>query len=56
MDEAVVAELAQLPPGGAITRQSPPSHTSWIRVTASTVLPLLAGPSETMSAVAARGV
>ena len=51
-----MAELAQAPPGGAITRQSPRCQTRWIRVTAMTVVPLLAGPSVTMSAVAAAGV
>ena len=33
-----------MPPGGATTRQSPRCHTTWIRVTAMTVVPLLAGP------------
>ena len=51
-----MAELAQLPPGGATTRQSPRSQTTWIRVTASTVVPLLPGPSVTMSTVARPGV
>ena len=45
-----------MPPGGATTRQSPRSQTTSTRVTASTVVPLLPGPSVTMAAVAGRGV
>ena len=50
-----LAALAQLPPGGASTRQSPACQTTWIRVLASTVAPLAVGPAVTTATVAAAG-
>jgi hypothetical protein len=52
MDEIAAAELAQSPPGGATTRQSPRCQVTSIRVTARTVAPPVPGPSVTTSTVA----